>query len=414
MFLLWMFTDLVAALTILFSTCPAGLAETTDTTEAAKVKPTSEAAENATSHDKNVEDSDELDFTQDDGNSPADNVPGRKPLQGSVTDFDLNENFGKNLDYLSAAALNRIPEYRKIEKAVEKYRTKLQKSIRSAKDAANYSLKYRGFAMSKEGSNVLLDKIKKVNNLQAAEYMRQRYQDEMHPKVTGAIMQIAMGLGVKDPTESDRLVGVGMKSLKDLVGEDEALKTLDLMTGWKNQLNVPDTIFKKEQWDVKAFQNSMELAAKRSAATDPVLAAAKKKIKKYGYSRVASTSAGVFQASLALGMMMAPGSLSSLFSLVDTGFTMATGGPESCKILKEVYYSQSLNVRKKRILDEVALAMSNYQTAILTHNPALLACSEAVLTQLVGQKALPSILGPEIVNDVRIEAPIEIAGKAKR
>jgi hypothetical protein len=349
----------------------------------------------------------------DENESDETDAPPMKPLKGCVTDFDLNEHFGRNLDFLSSVALERMPQYRKAEAAVEHYRKVAARAYRAARDAANYTVPYRGFSMSKEGATVLMDKVKKLNNLQAAEYVRQKMQDEMHPKITGAVLQIAMGLGTTDKSESQRMVEDGSESLKKLVGEEQAQKTVDLLVEWKNQLTVPESAFKKKHWDVTSFQTGFEQATKKAAATDPILLNEGKKIKKYNYSRLSSCAAGLLQAGLSIGTVATAGALPAAFSLIDTGFTMATGGPESCKILKEVYYGQDLNVRRKRISDEVTLALTNYQTALLTHNPALLACSEAVLAQLVGQKGVSNIVGADLVNEVKLDQPIQISGKVK-
>ncbi len=337
---------------------------------------------------------------------------GKKPLQGSVNYLDMNEKFGESLQELTEVALEKLPKYREAARLVDHYSTRTQKSIRFAKDAINYAVPYRGFSMSIEGSRMLLDKNQKINNLCIAELAKQRYWDEMHPKITAKVMQIAMGLGMSDPEESQRAVSQGVAGLKDLVGEQNANHALDLIIAWKDQLKIPQSIYDQKPWDVDTADKVYQNALKKSADGDPMISFICKNVKKFDHGKVFNFTASVVESQLAATSFLAGTPLIGAGAeLLNTAFVMSTGGPEENKILKELYFGRRMEIRRKRISDEVQLALANYEKALLTHNGTLLASSEAVLAQLVGPDALPKVLGRELSEDIEFVPPIELAKK---
>ena len=72
---------------------------------------------------------------------------------------------------------------------------------------------------------------------------------------------------------------------------------------------------------------------------------------------------------------------------------MATGGPEQAKLLKELYLDKRFESRWKVLNEEAHLAVENYQVAILTHNPVLLAYSESVVSQMTSSETVNQVFG---------------------
>ena len=336
----------------------------------------------------------------------------KKPLQGSATYVDVSSRFGDSVHNLTKTALNNDAEYQKTAKAVDHYRTTFQRTLRTTKDAINYALPYRGFSMSMEGSRVILDKKQKLNNLWVAELAKQKYWDEMHPKVTAQLMQIAMGLGIADPQQSANAVQKGMDGLTNLVGADAAQSTLNELSEWKNQLNVPDSVYQQEPWDPDTANGVYQQALKTSGEGDALIQFVFNRVKKFDHSKLANFTASVIEADLSAITIFSGNPLASVAAEgVSTAFVMSTGGPEENKILKELYYGRRLEIRRKRISDEAQMALSNYEKAILTHNPSQLAMSEIVLAELVGPDKIPDVLARDPINDFTVNAPIELAKK---
>ena len=187
----------------------------------------------------------------------------RLALQGSATYYDISAKFGERIHRLTKSALDQDQEYRKTAKAVDHYRTNVQRALRTTKDAVNYVYPYRGFSMSIEGSRVILDEKQKLNNLFVAELIKQRYWDEMHPKVVAQIMQIAQGLGMEGSEQADAAVQKGVAGLKSLTDAETAEATLKELSEWKNQLNIREPVFQQSAWDVESteriYQNALEV-----------------------------------------------------------------------------------------------------------------------------------------------------------
>ncbi len=336
----------------------------------------------------------------------------KAPLQGSATYVDMSARFGDTIHQLTKSALEREPEYQKTAKAVDKYRTNFQRAMRFTKDAVNYAYPYRGFSMSMEGSKVVLDKNQKLTNLWIAELAKQRYWDEMHPKIMAQIMQIAMGLGMDKSEQADAAIQKGVEGLTKLVGKDTAESTLAELSEWKSQLSIPEPVFQQSAWDVEMTERIYQTAQKTSADGDPLINYVYKRVKKFDHGKLANFTASLVEANLAAATILSGNPLVSLAAEgASTAFVMSTGGPEENKILKELYFGRRLELRRKRISDETELALTNYEKGFLTHNGPQLAMSEVVLAELVGPERIATVLEHDPINDFTVAAPIELAKK---
>jgi hypothetical protein len=339
----------------------------------------------------------------------------RVALEGSATYFDISAKFGERLHKLTKSALEQDPGYQKTAKAVDHYRTNVQRALRVTKDAVNYVYPYRGFSMSIEGSRVILDEKQKLNNLCIAELTKQRYWDEMHPKVMAQIMQITQGLGMEKSDEADAAIKKGVTGLTNLTDGQTAEATLKELTEWKNQISVPEPLFNQPAWDVESSERVYQNAIKVSADGDPLIHQVFKTVKKYEHGKLANMAAGAIEANLSAATILSGNPFASMAAEgVNTAFVMTTGGPEENKILKELYFGRRLEIRRKRISDETELALTNYQKALLTHNAPQLAMSEMVLSELVGPERIATVLEHDPVNDIAMAPPIELAKKDAR
>jgi hypothetical protein len=87
---------------------------------------------------------------------------------------------------------------------------------------------------------------------------------------------------------------------------------------------------------------------------------------------------------------------------------MATGGPEQCKLLKELYLDKRFESRWKVLNEEAHLAVDNYQVAVLTRNPVLLACAESVVCQMSSPDTVTRVFGTRIVSDTLVPPDSEV------
>ena len=248
-------------------------------------------------------------------------------LEGSATYVDISARFGERLHKLTKSALDRDPEYQKTAKAVDHYRTNVERALRVTKDAVNYVYPYRGFSMSIEGSRVILDEKQKLNNLCIAELTKQRYWDEMHPKVMAQILQITQGLGMENSDDADAAVKKGVAGLANLTDAETAEATLKELKEWKNQLSVPEPLFNQPAWDVESSERVYQNAIKVSADGDPLIHQVFKTVKKYGHGKLANMAAGAIEANLSAVTILSGNPFASLAAEgVNTAFVMTTGG----------------------------------------------------------------------------------------
>ena len=258
---------------------------------------------------------------------------------------------------------------------------------------------YRGFGPSAEAGDIILGEKLKVKSRASAEFARQKNIDETHLKVTTCMFQVAMGIGMTDRQRGDEIVDAGMKSLKDLVGEEEAAKTAQMLADFKNNFEVPESMYEQKIWDVAQKQAKQNQIFQASIEEDPVVKEIKKRVHKYNHkSRLSMVTSQVLQTGLGVAALtpsfIGPGAKVALLTYV-----MATGGPESCKLLKELYLDKRFESRCKVISEEAHMAIDNYQIALMTRNPVLLACSESLLGQMIGEMGVKEIMGTALLSE---------------
>lgn len=323
----------------------------------------------------------------------------QKELSGSISTADPYQHVGCQMDKLLETALERDENTKSIDMAVSHYRKKSQIVIAETKDAFDYMIPYRGFGPSAEAGDIILGEKLKMKSRASAEFARQKNIDETHLKVTTCMFQVAMGIGMADRERGEEIVDSGMKSLKELVGEEEAEKTAKMLEQFKENFTVPDSVYEQKIWDVAQKQSKQNQIFKASLEEDPVVKEIKKRIHKYNHkSRLSMVTSQVVQTGLGVAALtpsfIGPGAKAALLTYV-----MATGGPESCKLLKELYLDKRFESRCKVISEEAHMAVDNYQMALMTRNPVLLACSESLLGQMIGEMGVKEIMGAALLSE---------------
>jgi hypothetical protein len=318
-------------------------------------------------------------------------------LEAGISVADVHDAVATRVDELLDVALDRDDKAAVLEKAVAHYRTTTQKVIAETKDATDYLIPYRGFGPSSEAGDIILDEKVKLKSRASAEYARQKHIDETHIKLVGGMMQLAMGLGTKNKAESERIIDSGMNSLRVLVGDEEATKTKDMLLTWANGVNVPDHVYTQPVWDVTLRQDKLKSMIETSMDSDPIVKEIVRRLHKYNqHSTFMKVTAHVVQATLGAASLT-PSFIGPAAKTALLAFVMATGGPEQCKLLKELYLDKRFESRWKVINEEAHMALENYQIGVLTKNPVLMACSESLVQQMVGEETVPSVLGTSIL-----------------
>jgi hypothetical protein len=321
-------------------------------------------------------------------------------LTGSVTQWNIDGDFSQLVDILLDGALGADPKYSKVDHQLAHFRNRTSSVISNARDAANYLVPFRGFALSSEAADVILDEKIKVKDKASAEYAHQRIIDDVHPQLVAKTMQLAMAVGTKDTVQRDELVGNAVASLEKVVGRERAQLALSRLDEW-GRLQFPDSAFQSApHWDVETYQSKIKLVTKLAMDGDPMMQDIVNHLKKYNHHTAVGRASGkTVPAALSIASFACPGwAIPAALELIEVGYIMATGGPEENKLVKELYYDKRVESRYRTLNEEAQLALSQYQNAVNLKNPALVVCCESVLTQLVGAENVSQVLGRTLLS----------------
>ncbi|MBX9877099.1 MAG: hypothetical protein K2Y22_01450 [Candidatus Obscuribacterales bacterium] len=318
-------------------------------------------------------------------------------LEIGISLSDQHTKISQSIDNLLDCALNNDDKTSSLNKAVYHYNKPLQKAFAEVKDGADYLVPYRGFGPSAEAGNIILGEKIKVKSRASAEYAKQKHIDEKHLEVVSNISQIAMGLGMSDKVRGAQVVESGKTSLVALVGQDEADKTIAMLKSWAKDIDVPQEVFAQGPWDVQARQEKLKTVVSTSLDNDPVVGEIKRRLHKYNQkSKFSMVTSQVVQTTLGVAAMT-PTFIGPAAKVALLSFVMATGGPESCKLMKELYLDKRFESRCQVTTEEAHLAVENYHIAVLTKNPVLLAFSESMIADMAGRASVKKVLGLEVL-----------------
>ncbi len=333
----------------------------------------------------------------------ADSTPGENgsattnassSLKGLVTVYE-GPSPKAQVSNLLKIALENSSKRDNIVKKDKEYKGVGRRTTAVVKSVAHYATEYRGFEMSSEGADVILDEKLKLKSQASIAYAEQKQIDETHWKLSQSMFQLAQGLGISDPAEQQRTIDVGMNQLKELVGDEQAQNALKDLKAWSAQINVPESVFKQPSWSMMDVQAKTEQLLKESSQSDPVIALVRRALHKYnGHSKLALASAKVINTTLAIAMF-SPTVVSPAAQICQFVYQMATGGPEDSKLLAELYLDKRLESRFNRLKQESNQAVNAYNNALLTKNPILLGYSESMISSMASEETGARIIGAQ-------------------
>jgi hypothetical protein len=315
-------------------------------------------------------------------------------LKGLVAVYD-GPSPNVQVSNLLKIALDKNSKRDHIVKKDKEYHGAGRRTLAVVKAVAHYATEYRGFEMSSEGADVILDEKLKLKSQASIAYAEQKQVDEMHWKISQCMFQLAQALGVTDAAEQQRTLDTGMNQLKQLVGDEEAQNALKDLKAWSAQVHVPESVFKQPSWSVMDVQAKTENLLKDSAQSDPVIALVRRALHKYnGHSKLALASAKMINTTLAIAMF-SPTVVSPAAQIFQFVYQMATGGPEDSKLLAELYLDKRLESRFNRLKQESNQAVNAYNNALLTKNPILLGYSESMISSMSTEETGAKIIGAQ-------------------
>lgn len=203
-------------------------------------------------------------------------------------------------------------------------------------------------------------------------------------------MQLATGLGLTDATRKKQTIQSAMKEMVPLVGEDEAVRSLELLTNWSNQVSVPEDAFKADPWDALTLRQKLLEMSSSTLQDDEVIQSVKSRLHHFNhisnFSRVTSKAVNTTLSLAAL----TPTFVSPAAQGLQFAYIAATGGPEEKKVLKEVYLGRCFESRQARLNEETMLMVTSHNNAVTTHNAILFCCTESLMQSMFSPHTVAS------------------------
>lgn len=269
----------------------------------------------------------------------------------------------------------------------------LQKVAEKGKSVLNFAIDYRAFGPSMEGANVILDGQERSKSLNAGAYYGQRQADEKHLQIVSSIMELGMGLGMRGSARGRKLVEAGFTSLRQLAGDQEANRILSTLKAASGNLSFPADLADQELWSMKQREDKIKLIVQSASSSDPAINDVRKDLFRYSnHSKLARHATAWVQGALGIACF-SPTILAPIAETSQFFVTMATGGPEQDKLVKELYLSKRLDSRMKVISEKAHMAVDTYHMALISENPVLLALTESLVRQMSGEEAVGEVFG---------------------
>src|SRR5208283_1935040 len=148
-------------------------------------------------------------------------------------------------------------------------------------------------------------------------------------------------------------------------------------------------------WDVDQCQAKAEQVTNDAIQNDPTIQEISEHIHKYNHhSNLYRTSNRITETTLSL-TSLAPSIVGTASQVALFAYVMATGGPEEDKLITEIYYQKRMDSRTALISQKAQLALNKYEIALLTHNPVLMQCSQAVVKNMTSTATAESVFGTQ-------------------
>lgn len=249
-------------------------------------------------------------------------------------------------DILKVALLNpTVADYN-----VQKYSGKVQKLVTYTKESINIMVPYRGYGPSSEAADIILGEKMKLKSLSAALYAQQKNLDEIHLKITVAVLQMAQSMGENDQQGVDD----SYKFLVTLSSQEEADKMKTLLAS-----HMQDQTYTPDNYTITGTKLLHDELLKKVLEQDNVVKGLQDSLHKYNHhSGLASVSQKVIPALLGLASMC-PFFIGPIAKGAACTWLMATlgCGPDTL-ILKELYLSERLTSRTTMLSDEITMELA--------------------------------------------------------
>jgi hypothetical protein len=296
------------------------------------------------------------------------------------------------IDHLVGVALARDRDRELLERKKRFHDKKLTRFWGRTKDMVQYMTDYQGFESSSEAADVILEEKLKLKHRAAVEFVRQKRLDAAHLQLTCAVMQVAMALGMKDEAKREQAIDSGREVMVPLIGAEESTQTVQDLAAWSKSLQVPESSFMQDPWDVVTQRKKTVSMLVCSLHDDDVVKSIEARLHRYNHiSNFSRVTSKVVNTSLSI-IAFSPTFASPAAQAAQFVYVACTGGPEEKKLLKEVYLDRCFESRFERLDQEIGLTVNNYNNAIATHNPVLFSCTRLMMEGMTSPDTVDGVI----------------------
>lgn len=326
---------------------------------------------------------------------PATNI--NEVLSGGISVIGIKAEFGKVTANILNRSLLQDTTYQRIEEEKKK-KHYIRGIVSKITSVFGEVVSINASAASKDAAKTVLDETADWDDKDSQSLQQQQIIDELHPKITGAILQVAMGRGNQtQDANSQNICSRGFKELLLVSGPEAKEMVNDALSRWSKEATQGTKNIAPSD-DLIASQKQIAILTEAAVQDDPVLIAIKTELQKFARpkklpDRVNNTVQTILDST---AYMMPTPIIAAAVVAVKGVVVVNTGGPEEDKLQHLLVLAKRFSSRKAALNEEIHLAINARAIAAQSGNRLLGKCADALIDNLVTTKTLLRITNHEL------------------
>lgn len=319
--------------------------------------------------------------------------PSTMLLSGHASNTIVRAELGKIVSDMLAKSLSEDSDFKEIE-AEQKKKHPFRKVMSKVGGIVGEVVSINASSTSKDGAKIILDETDDWDEKDALTLQKQKMIDELHPKIAGALLQVAMGKG--NPIQSDNartMAEKGLSELTTLVGSGAREVVDSSMKRWMSEVEVNPPKDAPVS-DLITTHKNLGLLTEAAVQDDPTLLEIRKELEHFARpNKVKDTVNNTLQTMLdTTAYMMPTAGIAAAVVAVKGVLVVSTGGGEEDKLQHLMFLVKRISSRTAALKEEIQLALYGREVGLQTNNKLLVKCADAVIGNLVTPKAVHQVL----------------------
>lgn len=320
-------------------------------------------------------------------------APSTMLLSGHASNTIVRAELGKIVSDMLSKSLSENSDYKDLE-AEQKKKHPFRKVREKLGGIFGEVISFNASSASKDGAKIILDETDDWDEKDALTYQQQKMIDDLHPKIAGALLQVAMGKGNPNQSDGSRtLADKGLVELTNLVGANARSVVESSMSRWMSEVeaNPPQDA---EPSDMITTHKNLGLLTEAAVQDDPALVEIKKELEHFARpNKVKDSVNNTLQTVLdTTAYMMPTAGIAAAVEAVKGVLVVSTGGAEDEKLQHLMFLVKRISSRTAALKEEIQLALYGREVGLQTNNKLLVKCADAVIGNLVTPKTVNQVL----------------------